>query len=34
MRKPDWLKVPLPNSREFIEVRGLLDSLGLHSVCQ
>jgi lipoic acid synthetase len=34
MRKPDWLKVPLPNSREFIEVRGLLDSLDLHSVCQ
>ncbi len=33
-RKPEWLKVPLPNSREFIEVRGLLDRLGLHSVCQ
>ena len=33
-RKPDWLKVPLPNSREFIEVRGLLERLGLHSVCQ
>ncbi len=33
-RKPDWLKVPLPNSREFIEVRGLLDRLRLHSVCQ
>ena len=34
MRKPDWLKVPLPNSREFIEVRGLLERLRLHSVCQ
>jgi lipoic acid synthetase len=34
MRKPDWLKVPLPNSREFIEVRGILESLDLHSVCQ
>jgi len=34
MRKPDWLKVPLPNSREFAEVRGLLGSLDLHSVCQ
>jgi lipoyl synthase len=34
MRKPDWLKVPLPNTREFIEVRGLLDRLDLHSVCQ
>jgi lipoyl synthase len=34
LRKPDWLKVPLPNSREFIEVRGLLGRLDLHSVCQ
>jgi lipoic acid synthetase len=34
MKKPGWLKVPLPNSREFIEVRGLLGRLGLHSVCQ
>ncbi len=33
-RKPDWLKVPLPNSREFIEVQGLLARLDLHSVCQ
>ncbi len=33
-RKPDWLKVPLPNSREFIEVRGLLERMNLHSVCQ
>jgi len=34
MRKPDWLKVPLPNSREFANVRGLLGRLDLHSVCQ
>jgi lipoic acid synthetase len=34
MRKPDWLKVPLPNSREFIEVRRLLKQFDLHSVCQ
>ena len=34
MRKPDWLKVPLPNTREFIEMRGLLGRLNLHSVCQ
>ncbi|HET6490253.1 MAG TPA: lipoyl synthase, partial [Syntrophales bacterium] len=34
MRKPDWLKVPLPNTREFMEVRGILDRLDLHSVCQ
>jgi len=33
-RKPDWLKVPLPNSRAFIEVQGLLARLDLHSVCQ
>lgn len=33
-RKPDWLKVPLPNTREFIEMRGLLGRLRLHSVCQ
>jgi lipoic acid synthetase len=33
-RKPDWLKVPLPNSREFSEMRGLLGRLDLHSVCQ
>jgi len=33
-RKPDWLKVPLPNSREFAEIRGLLSRLDLHSVCQ
>jgi lipoic acid synthetase len=34
MRKPDWLKVPLPNSREFIKTQGLLSRLDLHSVCQ
>src|SRR5512137_284315 len=34
MRKPDWLKVPLPNSREFAEIRGLFGRLDLHSVCQ
>ncbi len=34
MRKPDWLKVPLPNSREFVEMQGLLDHLHLHSVCR
>lgn len=34
MRKPDWLKVPLPNSRAFVEMQGLLDRLVLHSVCR
>jgi lipoic acid synthetase len=33
-RKPDWLKVPLPNTRQFIEMRRLLGRLDLHSVCQ
>lgn len=34
MRKPDWLKVPLPSSRAFIDTQGLLGRLALHSVCQ
>lgn len=34
MRKPGWLKVPLPNRRDFIKVQGLLDRLQLHSVCR
>ena len=34
MRKPDWLKVSLPNSRAFVEMQGLLDRLVLHSVCR
>jgi len=34
MRKPDWLKVPLPNSRAFTDTQGLLGRLDLHSVCQ
>ena len=33
MRKPDWLKVPLPTSRAFIDMQGLLGRLALHSVC-
>ena len=34
MRKPDWLKVPLPSSRAFTDTQGLLGRLALHSVCQ
>ena len=34
MRKPDWLKVPLPSSRAFTDTQGLLGRLDLHSVCQ
>jgi len=33
-RKPDWLKVRLPGSREFSQVKDLLSGLRLHSVCQ
>ncbi len=33
-RKPDWLKVRLPNTREFNRVRTVLSDLRLHSVCQ
>lgn len=33
-RKPDWLKVRLPNSPEFNRVRAVLNGLNLHSVCQ
>lgn len=33
-RKPDWLKVRLPNTPEFNRVRAVLTDLRLHSVCQ
>ena len=33
-RKPDWLKVSLPATGELGRVRGLLQGLGLHTVCQ
>jgi lipoic acid synthetase len=33
-RKPDWLKVRLPNTPEFNRVRAVLADLQLHSVCQ
>lgn len=33
-RKPDWLKVRLPNTSEFNRVKGILADYGLHSVCQ
>ncbi|NPV06127.1 MAG: lipoyl synthase [Syntrophaceae bacterium] len=34
MRKPDWLKVPLPNSRAFVDMQELLGRLELHTVCR
>jgi len=33
-RKPDWLKVKLPNTAEFKHVKGILKAHKLHSVCQ
>jgi lipoic acid synthetase len=33
-RKPDWLKVRLPNTPEFNHVKKILMDLRLHSVCQ
>lgn len=33
-RKPEWLKVKLPASREFKHVKGILSHFHLHSICQ
>ena len=33
-RKPEWLKVKLPASREFNHVKGILSHFHLHSICQ
>jgi lipoic acid synthetase len=34
LRKPEWLKVKLPNTSKFKHVKGILKSFNLHSVCQ
>jgi lipoic acid synthetase len=34
IRKPEWLKVKLPHSKEFNRVKKVLKSYNLHSVCQ
>ncbi|MCK9391426.1 MAG: lipoyl synthase [Syntrophales bacterium] len=34
LRKPDWLKVRLPNTPDFNRVRGILSRYGLHTICQ
>jgi len=34
LRKPEWLKVRLPNSREFRHVRDILANRHLHTICQ
>jgi len=34
IRKPEWLKVKLPHSKEFKRVKRILKEYNLHSVCQ
>jgi len=34
LRKPEWLKVRLPNTPDFNRVRGVLSRHGLHTICQ
>lgn len=33
-RKPDWLRVKLPIGEEYKKVRNLVDTYGLHTICQ
>lgn len=33
-KKPDWLRAKLPTSKEYKEVRGIVDSHELHTVCK
>jgi len=33
-RKPAWLKVPFPGGSQYLRVKGLLRSSGLHTVCE
>lgn len=33
-RKPAWLKVKAPGGRNYAEVRGVMRTLGLHTVCE
>jgi lipoic acid synthetase len=34
LRKPDWLKVRLPNTPDFKRVQGILSRNGLHTICR
>ncbi len=34
LRKPDWLKVRIPNTPEFHRVKGIVEEHGLHTVCR
>ncbi len=33
-RKPDWLKVRLPSGKNYVQLRDLMRSKGLHTVCE
>lgn len=33
-RKPDWLKISLQTSPEFVQLKGLMREKGLHTVCE
>ena len=34
LRKPEWLKVRIPSTAEFKQVRGVVERYGLHTVCR
>lgn len=34
LRRPDWLKVRLPSGKNYYELKGMMRSLGLHTVCE
>jgi len=33
IRKPDWLKIKLPQGQNYLKVKGILDQHGLHTIC-
>src|SRR6516225_710478 len=33
-KKPDWLKVKLPTARPYQELKAIVDTLKLHTVCE
>lgn len=33
IRKPDWLKIKLPKGDNYLKVKGILETQGLHTIC-
>ncbi|MBZ0187790.1 MAG: hypothetical protein K8F91_16205, partial [Candidatus Obscuribacterales bacterium] len=33
-QKPDWLKVKLPTSKQYVQVKKLISDYGLNTVCE